>query len=137
MGFINRFAQKGCFCEFGEKQGEFTNIGVIFANLGAFCEVSLFFIPREASTLIFKIWSCALRTDLKNMQKSAENGRLIFIHLQCWEVLPFCCFQRQRCIKMLCPKDPDFYTPLGLKKAKEQHLPALKVYKKPVSQKMH
>ena len=52
---------------------------------------------------------------------------LIFIHLQCWEVLPFCRFQRQRCIKILCPKDPDFYTPLALKTAKGQHLPALEV----------
>ena len=55
--------------------------------------------------------------------------RLIFIHLQCWEVLPFCRFQRQRCIKILCPEDPDFYTPLALKTAKGQHLPALEVYK--------
>ena len=58
-----------------------------------------------------------------------QIGRLIFIHLQCWEVLPFCRFQRQWCIKILCPKDPDFYTPLALKKAKGQHLPALEVYK--------
>ena len=56
-------------------------------------------------------------------------GRLIFIHHQCWVVLPFCRFQRQRCIKILCPKDPDFYTPLALKMAKGQHLPALVVYK--------
>ena len=56
-------------------------------------------------------------------------GRLIFIHLQCWEVLPFCRFQRQRCIKILCPKGPDFYTLLALKTAKGQHLPALEVYK--------
>ena len=39
-------------------------------------------------------------------------GRLI--HLRCWEVLPFLTFQRQRCIKNLCPKDPEFYTPLAL-----------------------
>ena len=52
-----------------------------------------------------------------------------FIHHQCWEVLPFCRFQRQRCIKILCPKDPDFYTPLVLKTSKGQHLPALVVYK--------
>ena len=56
-------------------------------------------------------------------------GRLIFIHLQCWEVLPFCRFQRQRCIKFVCPKDPDFYTPLALKTAKGPHLSALEVYK--------
>ena len=49
------------------------------------------------------------------------HGRLIFIHLQCWEVLRFCRFQRQWCINILCPKDPDFYTPLALKKAKGQH----------------
>ena len=59
----------------------------------------------------------------------ATNGRLIFIHLQCWEVLPFCRFQRQRCIKILCPKDPESYTPLALKTAEGQHLPALEVYK--------
>ena len=58
-------------------------------------------------------------------------GRRIFIHHQCWEVLPFCRFQRQRCIKILCPKDPHFYTPLALKTAKGQHLPALVVYKNP------
>ena len=57
------------------------------------------------------------------------NGGLIFIHHQCWDVLPFCRFQRQRCIKILCPKDPDFYMPLALKTAKGQHLPALVVYK--------
>ena len=44
-------------------------------------------------------------------------------------MLPFCRFQRQWCIKILCPKDPDFYTPLALKMAKGQHLPALVVYK--------
>ena len=31
--------------------------------------------------------------------------------------------------KIRCPKDPDFYTPLALKMAKGQHLPALEVYK--------
>ena len=58
-----------------------------------------------------------------------EDGKLIFIHHQCWEVLPFCRFQRQRCKKILCPKDSDFHTPLALKAAKGQHLPALVVYK--------
>ena len=56
-------------------------------------------------------------------------GRLIFIHHQCWEVLPFCRFQRQRCIKIRVPRARDFYTPLALKTAKGQHLPALVVYK--------
>ena len=41
-------------------------------------------------------------------------------------MLPFCRYQRQRCIKILCPKDPDL---LALKTAKGQHLPALEVYK--------
>ena len=58
-----------------------------------------------------------------------EFGRLIFIHLQCWEVLPSCRCHRQRRVKILCPKDPDFYAPLALKTAKGQHLPALEVYK--------
>ena len=57
------------------------------------------------------------------------DGRLIFIHLQCWEVLPFCRFQRQRCIKIRVLRAQDFYTPLALKTAKGQHLPALEVYK--------
>ena len=57
------------------------------------------------------------------------SGRLIFIHLQCWEVLPFLTIQRQWCIKILCPEDPDFYTPLALNCHKGLHLPALEVYK--------
>ena len=32
-------------------------------------------------------------------------------------------------MKILCPKDPDFYTPLALKMAKGQRLQALEVYK--------
>ena len=69
------------------------------------------------------------RQDISEMNSWGNFGRLIFIHLQCWEALPFCRFQRQRCIKILCPKDPDFYTPLALKMAKGQRLPALEVYK--------
>ena len=61
-------------------------------------------------------------------------GRVIFIHHQCWEVLPFCRFQRQRCIKIRVLRAQDFYTPLALKTVKGQHLPALVVYKKSVSQ---
>ena len=51
------------------------------------------------------------------------------MHLQCWEVLPFCRFERQRCIKIRVLRAQDFYTPLALKTAKRQHLPALEVYK--------
>ena len=74
------------------------------------------FFTGNATTI--KFWKCKFYFREKNL---SWNGRLIFIHLQCWEVLPFCRFQRQRCIKILCPKDPDFYTPLPLKTAKGQH----------------
>ena len=56
-------------------------------------------------------------------------GRLILIQLRCWEVLPFLTFQRQRCIKILCPKDPEIFTLLALNCQKGQHLPTLEVYK--------
>ena len=36
-------------------------------------------------------------------------GRLIFIHLQCWEVLPFLTVQRQQCIKFRVLRAQDFY----------------------------
>ena len=78
----------------------------------------------------FKSQPASTRCDLRIASPTRPFfGRLIFIHLQCWEVLPFCRFQHQRCIKFMCPKDPDFYTPLALKTAKGQHLPALEVYK--------
>ena len=78
---------------------------------------------------------CRVPVAAKRLQRSwpllfkTRSGRLICIHLQCWEVLPFCRLQRQRCIKILCPKDPVFYIPLALKTAKGQLLPALEVYK--------
>ena len=74
----------------------------------------------------------------KLLQKNSLHGRLIFIHHQCWEVLPFCRFQRQRCIKIRVLRAQDFYTPLALKTAKGQHLPALVVYKNqsPITKKM-
>ena len=37
--------------------------------------------------------------------------------------------QRQRCIKILCPNDPDFYTPLAPNCLKGHYLPAPEVYK--------
>ena len=46
-----------------------------------------------------------------------STGRLIFIHHQCWEALPFLTIQRQRCIKVL------------LNCQNGQHLPAPEVYK--------
>ena len=63
------------------------------------------------------------------MGSASHFGRLIFIHLQCWEVLLVLTIQRQWCIKILCPKDPEFYTPLALNCQKGQHPPALEVYK--------
>ena len=59
------------------------------------------------------------------------GGRLIFIHLQCWEVLLFffSAIQRQRRIKFRVLRAQDFYTPLALNCQKRQHLPALEVYK--------
>ena len=56
-------------------------------------------------------------------------GRLIFMHAQCWEVLPFFTIQRQRCIKILRSKVPEFYTLLALNRQKGQHLPELELYK--------
>ena len=64
-----------------------------------------------------------------NLGEGVIVGSLIFIHHRCWEVLPFLTIQRQWCIKILCPKDPEFYTPLALNRQKGQHLPALEVYK--------
>ena len=64
-----------------------------------------------------------------SLSPQAWTGRLIFIHLHCWEVLPFCIFRRQRCIKIRVLRAQDFYTPLALKTAKGQHLPALEVSK--------
>ena len=58
---------------------------------------------------------------------SRNGGRLIFVHLQCWEVYNICRFQRQRCIKVRVLRAQDFYTPLALKTAKGQHLQALQM----------
>ena len=44
----------------------------------------------------------------------------------------YCVFytiKRQQYIKILCPKDPEFFSPLALNCQKGQHLPALHVYK--------
>ena len=67
----------------------------------------------------------------------AKKWETDVFHHQCWEVLPFCRFQRQRCSKIPCPKDPDFSSPLALKTDKGQHLPALVVYKNPSPKKTH
>ena len=60
----------------------------------------------------------------------ARLGRLIcFLTSSVGMCCPFVPFSAPACIKILCPKEPDFYTPLALKTAKGQHLPALEVYK--------
>ena len=87
---------------------------------------STFFSPLGNRAIFSTFWGPSLT---KVHRKPGENGRLIFIHLQCWEVLPFSHFQRQRCIKIWVLRAQDFYTPLALKTAKGQHLPALEVYK--------
>ena len=66
---------------------------------------------------------------LTAIAKRYRDGRLIFIHLRCWEVLLFLTIQHQRCIKILFPEDPEFHTPLALNCQKERHLSALEVYK--------
>ena len=83
-----------------------------------FCSSLSFFLP--IFPLIFTINLSGLQTAI-----GGQNGRLIFIHLQCWEVLPFCRFQRQRCIKIRVLRAQDFYTLLALKCQTSQHLPAL------------
>ena len=64
----------------------------------------------------------------KSLSVVETTGRLIFIHLTCWEVLPFLTIQRQRCIKFRVLRTQDFYTPLPLNCQKGQHPPALVVY---------
>ena len=78
---------------------------------------------------MLKFFMCFISALVQPSYQEREGGRLIFIHLQCWEALPFCLFQRQRCIKIRVLRAQDFYTPLALKTAKGQHLPALEVYK--------
>ena len=82
-------------------------------------------MPRSRALLA----SLCLCLHFHSCGSNCQSGRLIFIHLQCWEVLPFCRFQRQRCIKVRVLRAQDFYAPLALKTAKGQHLPALEVYK--------
>ena len=60
-----------------------------------------------------------------------KSGRLIFIHLRCWEVLPLLTIQSQRSIRYRVLGSHHFYTPLPLNCQKGQHFPALVVYKNP------
>ena len=72
----------------------------------------------------------------KSKPPRKSGDRFFFFHLSCWEVLPFLTIQRQRCIKILCPKDPEFETPLALNCQKGQLLPAPEVKKIKVTQKI-
>ena len=61
--------------------------------------------PRKVSTLI---------------------GRLILIHLQCWEVLPFLQFSTSGVYKTIqAPQGTEFLCTAGAERQKGQHLPAL------------
>ena len=79
------------------------------------------------------IWNAAIRIIAISVAISTSfpkiYGRLIFIHLQCWELLPLLTIQRQRCIKFRVLRAQDFYTPLALNCQKGQQLPAPEVYK--------
>ena len=55
------------------------------------------------------------------------SGRLIFIQLQCWEVMPFLTVQRQRCIEFRVLRALDFYTPLALNCQKRAAPPSTEV----------
>ena len=68
-------------------------------------------------------------SDSRGADQRSLAGRLIFIHLRCWEPLPFLTIQRQRCIKFRVLRAQDFYTPLPLNCQKGQRLPAPEVYK--------
>ena len=67
-------------------------------------------------------------------RRRGKDGRLIFMHLQCWEVLSFLTNQRQRCIKCRVLRAQDLYTTLALNCEQGQRLPALEVYKEAISQ---
>ena len=76
------------------------------------------------------VWNPPLSVTPPPLKKSPNTGgddafgRRIFIHHQCWEVLPFCRFQRQRCIKILCPKDPGFLYTAGAENGKRAAPPS-------------
>ena len=90
---------------------------------------TLAFLNKEVRLLFLgdkSIWSFP---SVSSLSDYSICGRLNFIHLQCWEVLPFLSIQHQRCIKCRVFRAQDFYTPLALNCQKGQHLPALEVYK--------
>ena len=75
---------------------------------------------------------CLLKASFAPKERASEediHGRLILIHLRCWEVLPFLTIQRQRCVKFRVLRGGNFHTPLPLNCQKGQHLPAPEVYK--------
>ena len=79
---------------------------------------SLFFFSLSCA-LIF----CTMAEISSSVLPSDSSERLIFIHLQCWEVWPFLTIQCQRCIKILCPKDLNLYT-AGAEMAKKATPPS-------------
>ena len=66
-----------------------------------------------------QIWKLSIE------KRSSKIGRLMVIHLQCWEVLLFLDNSVPAVCKILCPGDPESYTPLALNRQNSQYLPAL------------
>ena len=108
---------------------ETRDIKLFWRDIPGFCR-DIPGVPEkfEKKLVCVQFWASNV-CQLEYTMRFITIGRLIFIHLRCWEVLPFLIIQRQRCIRILCPKDSEFYTPLALNRQKGQHLPALEVYK--------
>ena len=88
--------------------------------LGCESQVALTMLGNAGKT---RIWGTPLH------EENAPSGRLIFMHLTCWEGTAILAMQRQCCIKVLCPKDAQCHTVLALNCQKGSTLPALEVYK--------
>ena len=94
--------------------------------------------PARALTMevicLSNMGSSSINNDINSKHRLRKFlGRLILIHLRCWEMLPLLTIQRQRCIKFRILRAWDFYTPLALNSRKRQHLSAPEMYKKSVS----
>ena len=79
------------------------------------------------------IFDATVRTKGLFKENAPHHGRLILYTSSAGRCCPLLTIQHQRCIKILCPKNPEFYTLLALYCQKGQHLPALEVYNKSVS----
>ena len=95
-----------CFC-FRFRNGKASQISKIFCCI---CFRNDHVGHTQATTAGRTYENISSPRDLLSLSYSKREkiGRLIFIHLRCWEVLPFLTLLRQRCIKILCLKDPEF-----------------------------